>query len=317
MISGIHHMTAIASDPQRNLDFYAGVLGLRLVKVTINYDDPGTYHFYYGDGLGRPGTIVTFFPWPGASRGRIGTGQVVSTNLSIPDGSAGWWRERLEKAGTTVAASGSGKPGDVALTLHDPDGMALILTEEGDEARPGWDGGDVPSDYAIRGLDSVSLEVADGAKSRATLTEVLGFTHETGDRFGAGDHRPGTGVYVCETRGATANRGLMGAGAVHHVAFRVADSETEMQWREKLLAEGFNVSPQMDRQYFRSIYFREPGGVLYEIATDEPGFTADETEETLGARLCLPQWLEPQREVIEQHLPRITRTQPTAGLPAA
>jgi Lactoylglutathione lyase and related lyases len=311
MIRGIHHVTAIASDPQRNLDFYAGLLGLRLVKVTINYDDPGTYHFYYGDGLGRPGTILTFFPWPGASPARIGTGQVVSTNLSVPEGAVGWWRERLEKAGVTVEGDAA------ALRFADPDGMALVLTEQPGDARSGWDGAGIPADYTVRGVESVSLEVADPARSRGMLTETLGFRAVADGRLTAGEeHIPGAAVRVREA-GAGARRGLMGAGAVHHVAFRVADNAAELAWRDKLVEAGYNVSPQMDRQYFQSIYFREPGGVLYEIATDGPGFTVDEPEEELGQRLCLPEWLEPQRRVIEDHLPRIVRPGVKAAAAAA
>lgn len=300
MITGIHHVTAIASDPQANIDFYAGVLGLKLVKVTINYDDPGTYHFYYGDGLGRPGTILTFFPWPGARRGHVGTGQVVATTLSVPVGAADYWRGRLEEQGIVY----ENQIGDILL--QDPDGLPLILKEVEGDSRPGDNGAvPVPIEFAIRGIDSVTLQVADAAPTLELLTERMGFVvSEDGDgRFRTGSDVSGNAVYLQEAEEGDA-RGMSGAGTVHHVAFRLPGDAEQTSWRDELLAQGFHVSPVMDRQYFHSIYYREPGGILFELATDTPGFLSDgEILATLGKRLQLPHHLEAKRDIIEAHLP--------------
>lgn len=300
MITGIHHVTAIAGDPQTNVDFYAGTLGLKLVKQTINYDDPGTYHLYYGDGLGRPGTILTFFPWKNARRGRPGTGQVVATALSIPTGSAGFWRDRLTAKGVAFDDHGA------TLSLTDPDGLPLLLTERGNDTRPGDNGAvSVPHEFAVRGVDSVTLQVADAAKTVSLLIGEMGFdVSDDGDgRFTVGAERSGNAVYLHEAE-ADDLPGLSGAGTVHHIAFRVPDDEAQTRWRDTLLALGYGVSPVMDRQYFHSIYYREPNGVLFELATDPPGFSADgESPETLGRRLQLPDWLEAKRGAIEAHLP--------------
>ncbi|MBC8139667.1 MAG: ring-cleaving dioxygenase [Fibrella sp.] len=303
MINGMHHVTAIASDPQTNIDFYSGVLGLRLVKRTINYDDPGTYHFYYGDGLGRPGTILTFFPIPGVRRGRVGTGQVVTTALSIPVGATAFWRTRLENKGIPFEENG------VGILLADPDGLPLILTEVAGDTRPGDNGkGDVPQEYAIRGIDSVTLQVAQASPTLELLTERMGFgiSNEGMGRFTIGADVSGNAIYVQEAEEGDAH-GLSGPGTVHHVAFRLPDDDTQTKWRDELLTLGYHVSPIMDRQYFHSIYYREPGGILFELATDPPGFMADgETEATLGQKLQLPQRLEAKREMIEAHLPNVT-----------
>ena len=275
MISGIHHVTAIASDAQANVNFYAGVLGLRLVKKTINYDDPGTYHLYYGDGQGRPGTILTFFPWPGASRGQVGLGQVVETALTVPADSLPYWRKRLADSGVSVTE------GDEMLQFTDNDGMPLALIADG---VAGETYSAVPGEAAITGVHHVALATLRPDSTQALLDDVMQL--KSGARL---DH----GTY---------NRGTMGAGIVHHVAFRVPDDAAQTTWQETLQARGFGVSPVMDRQYFHSIYFREPGGVLFELATDPPGFTADEPLESLGTRLCLPDWLEGNRALIEKSL---------------
>ncbi|MBC7808916.1 MAG: ring-cleaving dioxygenase [Akkermansiaceae bacterium] len=302
MITGIHHVTALASDPQTNIDFYVGVLGLKLVKTTINYDDPGMYHFYYGDGVGRPGTILTFFPLGGIRRGRIGTGQVVSTALSVPVGSTKHWSERLTEHGVPFDAR------QTAISLADPDGLALILKEIEGDVRPGDnDAGCVAPEFAIRGIDSVTLQVAEAAPTLELLTERMGFDiSQDGDgRFTAASDVSGNAVYLHESEEGDA-RGLSGPGTVHHVAFRLPSDAEQDKWRDELLALGYHVSPVMDRQYFHSIYYREPGGILFELATDTPGFLADgETVETLGRRLQLPQKLEAKREIIEAHLPKL------------
>ncbi len=302
MITGIHHVTAIASDPQSNIDFYAGVLGLRLVKTTINYDDPGMYHFYYGDGAGRPGTILTFFPIPGARRGRVGTGQVVETALSIPVGATDFWRERLTERDIALEDRGS------ALAFVDPDGLPLVLTEVNDDPRPGDNGAvGIPAEYAIRGIDSVTLQVAQASPTLELLTERMGFAISgagTG-RFTAGADVSGNALYLQEAEAGDAH-GLSGAGTVHHVAFRLPDNAEQTRWHDELTALGYHVSPIMDRQYFHSIYYREPGGILFELATDPPGFLADgEAADTLGKRLQLPPGLEAEREIIEAHLPQL------------
>ncbi|GAB4468352.1 MAG: ring-cleaving dioxygenase [Armatimonadaceae bacterium] len=281
MIHGIHHVTAIAGDAQRNVDFYAGTLGLRLVKRTVNFDDPGTYHLYYGDGLGRPGTILTFFPWKGAIRGRIGQGQVIETTLAVPDGALTYWRERLKEHGVAVHDM------EDELIFADPDGMRLSMIESG-LLSDGY--GPVPAQYAISRIDHVSLGSADPMGTLETVQAIMGLDVVTGPAQLAPDSEK-------------LPRGTMGPGAVHHVAFRVADDATELEWREKLLDQGYQVSEVMDRQYFHSIYFREPGGILFEIATDPPGFTTDETLEELGTKLQLPPWLEPHRDQIEKALP--------------
>lgn len=302
MITGIHHVTAIASDPQANIDFYSGVLGLKLVKITINYDDPGTYHFYYGDGLGRPGTILTFFPWPGARRGRVGTGQVVSTALSIPVGATTYWRDRLTERGISFEGQ------QTTLALHDPDGMPLTLTEVAGDTRPGDNNtGDVSPEFAIRGIDSITLQVAQASPTLELLTGQMGFEvlHDGDGRFTAGADVSGNAVYIQEAEEGDPH-GMSGAGTVHHVAFRLPNDAEQLEWHEELLASGYHVSPVMDRQYFHSIYYREPGGILFELATDEPGFLTDgETAETLGKRLQLPPQLEAKREMIEAHLPKL------------
>jgi len=323
-IRGIHHVTAIATDPQRNVDFYAGALGLRLVKRTVNFDDPGTYHFYFGDAAGRPGSILTFFPWPLARRGSRGTGQVTATALSVPAGSLGWWRDRLRGMGVVMgdvsggdAAQGEaeGRFGDEVLTLLDPDGLLLELVadEASTEVEP-WTGGAVPERHAVRGLHSVTLRLADAGET-AELLAALGWHGEAEagprQRWVADGSQPGARVdLVTDPRGGA---GQVAAGTVHHVAFRAADDPDQAAWRDDLFARGLRPTPVLDRQYFHSIYFREPGGVLFEIATDPPGFTLDETPAALGTALKLPPWLETQRQRIEEALPTIDTAPAASG----
>jgi glyoxalase family protein len=305
-IEGIHHVTAIARDPQANVDFYTGVLGLRLVKKTINYDDPGTYHFYYGDGEGRPGTIITFFPWPMARRGSHGAGQATVTSFSVPEGSLGWWQERLNRLRVPFEEPRPRFDEEV-LTLLDPDGLELELVARAGDGRAPWDGGPVPAEQAIRGFDGVTLTEWNPEVTANLLKGVMGFrpVAEAGGRFrfevGAG----GSGTRVDVVAAPDAPRGHVSAGTVHHVAWRPPNDEQQRAWHEELQDLGLHVSPIMDRQYFHSIYFREPGGVLFEIATAPPGFTADETVETLGSTLRLPVWLEPERKRIEEILPPV------------
>ncbi|PXY37180.1 ring-cleaving dioxygenase [Prauserella sp. PE36] len=305
--SGLHHVTAIGGDPQRNADFYLRTLGLRLVKTTVNFDDPGTYHLYYGDESGKPGTLLTFFPWRDAPSGRIGTGQATTTSFSVPEHSLGWWKQHLEVSGVTTSEVTSRDEEEV-LTFRDPDGLqlALVAHQQGDPRDP-WDTALVPGEHAIRGLHSVTMSVSREDATAGTLTEDLGLTFSEQDsnrfRFTAGDGGPGAMVDVLVTPDAP--KGLVAAGTVHHVAWRAPDEETQVGWREALVDRGVGVTSILDRQYFRSIYFREPGGTLLEIATDQPGFSIDEPLLELGRALKLPPWLEPNREQIEATLPKL------------
>jgi glyoxalase family protein len=305
-IQGIHHITAIAGDPQRNLDFYTQVMGLRLVKLTVNFDDPGTYHFYFGDEKGLPGTLLTHFPWPNAKQGRRGVGQVSAVGFNIPAGSIHYWIERFKSHGVSTAAPFSRFDEDV-LVLHDPDGMQVEMVARADGADgPIWEGGPVPPEHAVRGFASPALMMEGYEKSAQLLTEIFGLTQsdQSGARYrftAAGSGPVGTRLDI-EVR-PDEQPGGMGAGIVHHIAFRAKDDAQQLEWRELLVDQGFDVTPVMDRQYFHSIYFREPGGVLYEIATDPPGMGLDETVEALGSRLRMPPWLEPRRGDIEGIVP--------------
>lgn len=305
--AGIHHVTAIASNPQRNLDFYAGTLGLRLVKRTVNFDDPTSYHLYYGNESGQPGTIVTFFPWPDARRGRQGAGQVAVISLAIVPGSLGFWIERLVKQGIPFEQPAS-RFDERVIAFKDPDGMLLELVAHASaESRAGWTGGSVPGEHAIRGVHGVTLWEDGHELTARLLTDHLGFrlVREQGSiyRYAAGDGGPGSIVDLRVVPGLW--RGVMGAGIVHHVAFRAASTSEQLATHDELAASGVNVTPPLDRDYFRSIYFREPGGVLLEVATDPPGFTVDEPLPQLGGSLKLPEWLEPRRFEIEALLPNI------------
>ena len=306
---GIHHVTAITSDTQRNVDFYTGLLGLRLVKVTVNFDDPGAYHLYYGDEMGHPGTILTFFAWPGAPRGRAGTGQLSAVAFTIPQASLDYWSQRLRSAGA-LHQGPSTSLGETALLLHDPDGMAIeLVAHPRAHERPGWTGGLVPAEHAIRGIHSVTVWEEGYEHTARHLTETLGFRLMAEEhnvfRYEVGTGGPGTLITVrCAPEFLP---GTMAAGSIHHVAWRAATDEEQLRWRDALSVHGVDVTPILDRQYFHSIYFREPGGVLFEIATDPPGFTIDETVEHLGSQLKLPPWLEPARAEIEQALPPFPR----------
>lgn len=298
-VGGLHHVTVIAGEDQRNLDFYTSVLGLRLVKRTVNFDDPGTHHFYYGDETGRPGTILTFFPWGRrVVAGQPGTGQTTATALLVDESVVGRWADRVGRAGILVEEGE--RFGSEILAFEDPDGMRLELV--GGSAGPGGETGE------FVGLHSVTMTLKDVALTAELLTGLMGYRliAEEGDRmrFEAAEAE-GVGAYLDVVGLPGGNPGRIGRGSVHHIAFRVPDSETQERWRGRLLDRGFDVSPVMDRVYFRSIYFREPGGVLFEIATDPPGFGIDESPAELGSGLRLPSWLERQRGWIEARLPEI------------
>jgi len=312
-ILGIHHVTAIASDPQRNLDFYAGMLGLRLVKRTVNFDDPQTYHLYYGDEVGNPGSIMTFFPWPGARPGRQGIGQVAVTSFAVLPSALGFWLERLLRHGVKYEGPAkrgpSGSESEQVISFKDHDGLMLeIVAHAAAEARSAW--GDAPGisrENAIHGFHGVTLWVDEGEPTEKVLVDTLGFrpVREEGGtrRFEVGDGGPGTFVNVRSIGGFVQAAG--GAGTVHHVAWSVADDATQLAARDRVVNAGLHPTPVIDRNYFHSVYFREPGGVLYELATKPPGFAIDEPVERLGERLMLPPQYEPQRAEIEAILPRI------------
>ena len=308
LITSLHHVTATVTNAQADLDHYAGVLGLRLVKKTVNFDNHSVYHFYYGNEVGSPSTIMTTFPYEGYAVpvGRKGAGQITVTSFSVPDASLGFWEDRLKAAGVT------GKPmrtaaGEDAIELDDPSGLHLRLIGTRSDDRPPWLTAGIDEAAAVRGLHTVTLSIREPEPSVRFLTDVLGFeiTHRDDDfiRLGAGSD--GTGRVLDIVRASESPASLNGLGTVHHVALAVADSSEQIRIREHLLTLGVPVTEVRDRQYFTSIYFREPGGVLYEVATAGPGFLVDEERPALGCGLMLPPWEEPNRVSIETHLPPV------------
>ena len=304
-IVGLHHVTAIASDPQRNLDFYTSVLGLRFVKKTVNFDDPGTYHFYFGNDTGQPGTILTFFPWPHARRGTAGAGEVTHTAFSIPPESIGYWEQRLAANGVPAERTEQ-RLGETVLTFADPDGMKIELVGH-DEVTPVNPSrfSDVPPEYALRGFFGVTMLQHEAAKTETALG-LLGFRKvaEEGNRLRFSAEGDALGNHLDIVVNPKAGYGRSGTGSVHHIAFRSADYEGQKEWLA-VINRHLHSSPVMERDYFRSIYFREPGGVLFELATDIPGFAIDEPVETLGESLRIPGWLEPHRAEMAEQLPKV------------
>jgi glyoxalase family protein len=305
-ITGLHHITAISSDVQRNMQFYTGVLGLRFVKKSVNQDDTGTYHLYYGDYAGSPGTILTFFPWAGMRRGRPGSGQSYATAFSVPAGSLPYWEQRFKNAKVESFPSEK-RFDDQVLSFLDPDGLRLelVATSEADARPPAPS--DVPADKAIRGFHGTTLGLVDANPTASVLTGTMGYRlqSQSGHRARYTVGLVGPGTYVDLLTDPSLPRGLSGAGTIHHVAFRVPDDDAQVSARATIVKDGLPVSPVIDRAYFKSIYYREPGGVLFEIATDQPGFAIDEPLETLGTKLSLPPHLEPHRAEIEAGLPKI------------
>lgn len=305
---GIHHVTAIAGNARRNVEFYTRTLGLRLVKKTVNFDDPGTYHLYYGDETGSPGTILTFFPWDHVAPGRLGIGETQETVFRVPEGSIGYWTHRFVEKGVAHQAPVK-RFGETVLSFKDPHGMRLALVAlPGIEGEPAWSNGDIPAEHAIRGFHSVNLLLADAAPTGAILTDVLGFTElgreDTLVRYHAEGTAIGGIVDIHAAGGFLPAR--MGGGSVHHIAFRAADDAAEAAMVKRLIENhGIRTTEQKDRNYFRSVYFREPGHVLFEIATDIPGFAADEPVAHLGETLKLPGFLEGRRAQIEAVLPEV------------
>ena len=303
-MSGIHHVTAISGNPLKNIQFYKELLGLRLVKKTVNFDDPGTYHLYYGDESGTPGTILTFFPWEHAAPGRGGVGKTQQTAFRVPARSIGYWTHRFIAKGVAHEALEK-RFGETVLSFTDPDGMSLALVGvPGAENEKAWSTGDIPAEHSIRGFHGVTLLIEDAAKTATILTDVLRF--EAAGREGSiSRYRAPTAVGgvvdIYEAKGFLPGR--LGRGSVHHIAFRAADDTAQAEMARQLVNEhGMHPTDQKDRNYFRSIYFREPGGILFEIATDIPGFAVDEPLATLGEALKLPPFLEAHRKDIEQAL---------------
>ncbi|MGE8077657.1 ring-cleaving dioxygenase [Peribacillus loiseleuriae] len=304
--TGIHHITAIVGNPQENVDFYAGVLGLRMVKKTVNFDDPGTYHLYFGDDSGSPGSIITFFPWPNAYQGRLGSGQVGITSYVVPEETLGFWEERLTKFKITFEKLR--RFSEDYLRFQDPHGLNVELVARKAGANSGWEFGGVPTNKAIKGFSGAVLLTAAPEKTIKTLVEVMGLEKvgEEGD-FVRFQSTSDIGNMI-DVKNVALPMGSMGVGTVHHIAWRANDFADHNEWRKHVSSFGFGVTLIKDRQYFDAIYFREDGGILFEIATDPPGFAYDESYETMGSKLMLPPWLEEKRESMETTLlPAIPR----------
>jgi glyoxalase family protein len=315
-VSGIHHVTAICSNPQKNIDFYTKLLGLRLVKLTVNFDDPTTYHLYHGDEIGHPGTILTFFPWSDAPKGYRGTGQAITTSFLVPPDSIDFWKDRLKNndigfEGPIKRFNGE----EQVIRLYDPDGLELELVahtsaKENDERF--WKDGPISCENGIRGFYSVSLS-EEGYERTAEILHKMGYKmiKNEGNRFrfeieNSKSTSSSSGAKILDVLCLPYTPyGRIGIGTVHHIAFRTPSDQTQISIRKNIIKIGLNPTPVIDRTYFHSVYFREPGGVLFEIATDPPGFTIDQKVEDLGEKLMLPPWLEPMRERLEKVLPKI------------
>jgi len=304
-ILGLHHITAIAGDAQRNYDFYTGVLGLRMVKKTVNFDDPHTYHFYYGDEHGTPGTILTFFPWGNITPGRAGTGMATEITYAVPEGSLDAWKERLSRFKVPFSDI-TERFGETYLAFTDPDGLNInLVVPKTPDTRTPWQTGGVKADIATRGFHSTTLSLKEIDATAGVLTDIFGYRllAQEGNRYRFITDTVAQAGIIDLLALPDGQRGLSGAGVNHHVAFRVANDTVQMEYHEKVLSKGLQITPQIDRDYFLSLYFREPGGVLFEIATDNPGFTVDEPLDKLGASLKLPRQYESARGEIEKVLP--------------
>ena len=308
--TGLHHITAIASNPQTNVDFYTGVLGLRLVKKTVNFDDPSAYHLYYGDESGSPGSIITFFYWPGhEARGRIGAGQNTAIVFAAPAASLDFWQQRL--AANNVAATRRSRFGEDVVAFADPDGIPVEIVAVTDDTRTGWTTAAIPAEQALRGMHTAELTVRAPQATENLITATMGYrlVRREGNRArftSATAERSGT--YIDVIADASTAPGAGGSGTIHHIAFSVPDDATELVMQKALHVAGYSVSEVRDRNYFHSIYYREPGGILFEIATANPGFAVDESLASLGTALKLPVQFERARSQIERLLPPITVT---------
>ncbi|MDQ0859515.1 ring-cleaving dioxygenase [Bacillus sp. V2I10] len=301
--AGIHHITAMVNDTQRNIDFYAGVLGLRLVKKTINFDRPEVYHLYFGNKSGEPGTVITFFPWAKQLKGRIGTGQVGVTNFIIPNNSITFWENRLKKF--EVEFIPSVRFGEKYLKFQDPDGLEIELVERNEGPINNWSFGEIQSEIAIKGFGGATLNSAQPNKTADVLENLLGLEclgQEDGFLRFKSEAQLGNTIDIKLTPSV---RGLMGAGTVHHIAWRAKDEEDLLRWRKLLQSKEYFPTEIRDRNYFKAVYFHEEGGILFEIATDPPGFTVDEPNNKLGQKLMLPSWLESKRKELEETLPPV------------
>ncbi|WP_404321716.1 ring-cleaving dioxygenase [Cytobacillus firmus] len=297
---GIHHITAIVGHPQENVDFYAGVLGLRLVKQTVNFDDPGTYHLYFGNEGGKPGTIITFFPWEGARQGVIGDGQVGVTSYVVPLGAMKFWEERLEKF--KVPYTKMERFGEQYLEFDDPHGLHLEIVEREEGDVNSWTYGEVTPEAGIKGFGGATLLSTQPAKTADLLENIMGLevVGQEGDfiRYRSSADNGN----IIDLKLTPIGRGRMGVGTVHHIAWRAIDNQDQLDWQKYVADNGYGVTPVRDRNYFKAIYFREHGEILFEIATDPPGFAHDESQETMGGKLMLPEQYEPQRDKIESVL---------------
>jgi glyoxalase family protein len=307
LITGIHHVTAITGSAQKNIDFYSGVLGLRLVKKTVNFDAPEVYHFYYGNEEGSPGSILTFFPYEGSINGRHGKGMLNTTTFSVPMTALGFWTERLHRFQIISKKPQERFEGEVVIYFEDTDGLGLELVFHNKrDDRLGWMNGPVPVEYAIRGFYNAEIWEEGYERTAGLLSGQLDhrLIEEKGNRFRfAATDKPGN--YVDIVCSPDSLKGLAGSGTVHHIAFSTPDKTSQEEVRTKILQRMLNPTPVLDRKYFTSVYFREPGGVLFEVATALPGFSIDESREHSGKRLMLPEWLEKKREELEQKLPVI------------
>jgi glyoxalase family protein len=318
-VTGLHHVTAIAGPAQENLDFYAGVLGMGLVKKSVNQDDPGTYHLFYADAEGHPGTDLTFFPWAQAAPATPGHGLANEVALAVPPGSLAWWGTRLERYGVPLGAAAT-RFGEKSLSLTDPHGLNVALVESRPTAARKFtpsNSSPVPAEHQIRGLHGARMRERSLPSTASFLTEIMGFRHvgtENGwHRYAVADG--GSGAFVDLAEAASLPRGFWGVGSIHHLAWRVDDESHQLALRKRIEAASRRPTPVIDRFWFKSVYFTEPGGVLFELATDGPGFSVDEDPAHLGESLVLPPWLEPQRKAIEAALPQLRPPQPTQAAP--
>jgi len=302
-IEGLHHITVLASDPQQNYEFYTKVMGLRFIKKTINFDAPDVYHFYFGDETGSPGTILTFFPFPNARRGKRGSGEATLVSFSVPKGSLGYWVERLSRYDIHFNGP-SQKFGYDVITFSDPDGMKIELVEDDVKHLQGWETDDLLREYSIRKFFGTTIYLTDSEKTEILLTDMMGFSLDGQEghikRFLSGKEDREARFDILVDRNAP--RAMQSAGSIHHIAWRTESDASQLEWLKKLRDLGYYPTDVIDRNYFHSIYFREPGGVLFEIATDEPGFLIDEKLDVLGESLKLPSMYEHRREEIESRL---------------
>lgn len=306
-VLGLHHITAIAGNAKRNFNFYTQVLGLRFIKKTVNFDDPGTYHFYFGDEVGTPGTILTFFPWERVAKGKQGTGMATEIGYSVPEKSLDFWKERFKKSNVTIIGSGA-RFGEEYLSFEDPDGLplTLIIPASPDPRKP-WETGEVKSAVATNGFHSITLSLKSVTDTAKVLTDIFDYTlsGQEGNRYRYITNAVEGASIVDLLEAPDESRGINAGGTIHHVAFRVKNEEVQMNFRKKVVAHGLSITPKIDRNYFFSLYFREPGGVLFELATDNPGFSVDEPVNELGTHLKLPPQYEGNRAEIEKALPAL------------